>query len=62
MKKDEAHLSLIAKRGGEMDSLLQSGQRLGVFNRSLFLKRKPHRLHPAGSRTKRPRCSDRAMC
>jgi hypothetical protein len=32
-----------------MDSPLQIGQRLGVFNRSRFLKTKPHLWQVAGS-------------
>jgi hypothetical protein len=33
---------VIRYRGGEMVSLLQMGQRLGVEKRSLFLKTNPH--------------------
>ncbi len=53
---------MIRYRGGEMDSLLQSGQRLGAENLSLFLKMNPHRWQTAGSRVSFRGWTERAMC
>ena len=49
-------------RGGETDSLLQRGQRPGIFRRVLFLKEKPHSLQEAGSMINFFGCADLAMC
>ena len=54
--------STIRYRGGEMDSLLQIGQRLGVLKRSRFLKAKPQRRHCAGSIVSRFGGADLEMC
>jgi len=43
----------ILNRGGEICSLLQTGQRPGVFSRVLFLKENPHCLQEAGSAVSR---------
>ena len=53
---------LILNRGGEIDSLLQTGQRPGVFSRVLFLKANPHCLQQAASAIRRSGWTDLAIC
>ena len=53
---------LILNRGGDICSLLQTGQRPGVFRRVRFLKEKPHCLQEAGSAVRHLGCTDLAMC
>jgi len=53
---------LILNRGGEICSLLQTGQRPGVLRRVRFLKEKPHCLQEAGSAVRRLGCTDFAIC
>ena len=49
---------LILNRGGEICSLLQTGQRPGVLRRVRFLKEKPHCWQEAGSTVKPLWCTD----